>query len=144
MIKSIVSALSEAIFNEFGSDYEIYTENVEQGLQEPCFFISSLSQNSKQFFSERYKKTNLFTIQYFPSTSEKKSECYEVAERLTQIVEWLNVGDDLLRGTNIQTENTNGFLTLTVNYNYFAVSKSKDDVDAMDEFGINANIKRND
>ena len=42
MINSIIEAISIALNAEFGDDYTTYTEEQEQGLKEPCFFISTL------------------------------------------------------------------------------------------------------
>ena len=39
MINSIIEGISIAINTEFEDVYTIYTESVEQGLKEPCFFI---------------------------------------------------------------------------------------------------------
>lgn len=36
MIDKIIDAISTTIYAEFGDDYEIYTESIEQGLKEPC------------------------------------------------------------------------------------------------------------
>lgn len=141
MINSIISGISVSIFEEFGKGYEIYTEKIEQGLNEPCFLISSLSQSSKQFFSSRYKKDNLFSIQYFPSTDEIKAECNDVAERLNNCLEWINVDGDLIRGTNINSQMTDDVLHASVTYNYFAVSKPKDGIDAMSEYSVQNNVK---
>ena len=141
MINSIISGISVSIFEEFGEGYEIYTERVEQGLKEPCFLISSLSQSSKQFFASRYKKDNLFTVQYFPSTDEIKAECNDVAERLNGCLEWININGDLIRGTNINSQITDDVLHTTVSYNFFAVSKSKDNVDVMSDYSVQNNVK---
>ena len=43
MINSIIEGISASLNAEFGDDYTIYTENVEQGLKEPCFFISCIA-----------------------------------------------------------------------------------------------------
>ncbi len=141
MINSIISGISASIFEEFGEGYEIYTERIEQGLNEPCFFISLLSQDSMQFFSSRYKKNNLFSIQYFPSTDETIAECNDVAQRLNNCLEWINANGDLIRGTNINSRMTDDVLHASVAYNYFAVSKSEDGVDAMREYSVQSNVK---
>ena len=41
MINDIIIGISNAIYAEFGSDYEIYVDDVKQGLNEPCFFIKA-------------------------------------------------------------------------------------------------------
>lgn len=43
MADSIIDAVSMALNGEFGDDYEIYGEEIEQGLREPCFFITVIS-----------------------------------------------------------------------------------------------------
>lgn len=40
MVNGIIGGIAAAISNEFGDDYTIYTEEIEQGFNEPCFFIS--------------------------------------------------------------------------------------------------------
>ena len=42
MINDILKGVAEAVKNEFGDEYGIYTNTAEQGLNEPCFFISVL------------------------------------------------------------------------------------------------------
>jgi len=39
MINSIIEAISVALNTEFGDRYDIHRERLEQGLEEPCFFI---------------------------------------------------------------------------------------------------------
>ena len=39
MINEIIEAISVALNEEFGDEYEIYRESVRQDLKEPCFFI---------------------------------------------------------------------------------------------------------
>lgn len=43
MINSIIEGISTSLNAEFGDDYTIYTENVEQGLKEPCFLFPALT-----------------------------------------------------------------------------------------------------
>ena len=39
MINSIIEAISIALNNEFGDEYRVYADNIEQCLQEPCFLF---------------------------------------------------------------------------------------------------------
>ena len=66
MINKIIDGISVAINAEFGYDYEIYTESVEQGLNEPCFSILCLNPTNEQFLGRRYFRNNQFCIHYFP------------------------------------------------------------------------------
>ena len=43
MINKILDAISNALNEEFGDEYEIYSEDIKQDLKEPCFFIICLN-----------------------------------------------------------------------------------------------------
>ena len=120
MINSILEAVSIAINAEFGDDYTIYTESVEQGLNEPCFFLSCVNPASRVFLGKRYFKENKFCIQFFPSDKERaKEECNSAAERLFSCLEYINIDGDLVRGTKMKCETADGILNFFVNYNLF-------------------------
>ena len=40
MINKIIDGICAVINLEFGDEYEIYTESIEQGLEEPCFLLT--------------------------------------------------------------------------------------------------------
>lgn len=119
MINKIIDAISISINAEFGDEYEIYTESIEQGLQEPCFSIFCLNPTNRLFMGKRYFRTNQFCIQYFPSTNDPKAECNSVIERLYSSLELINVKEDLVRGTNMKGEIVDGVLNFFINYNMF-------------------------
>lgn len=137
MINKIISAISNAIYLEFGDEYEIYTENVEQGLEEPCFSIFCINPSIRHFFDKRYKTTNLFNILYFPKNSEPESEINDVRERLYNCLEYISDESDLLRGTDMNTQTIDGVLNFFVNYNFFIRKKIESD----DMEGINSITK---
>ena len=122
MIKDILKGITDAIYSEFGDGYEIYTERVEQGLQEPCFFVILLNPTNRVFLSNRRRLTNLFSIQYFPSTNTPKIECAEVFERLVPVLDCITVGDDLVNGSNMEVV-IDDVMTITVNYDLFTINK---------------------
>ena len=133
MINGIIDGISVAINAEFTDKYEIYTESIEQGLQEPCFAILCLNPTLEQFLGKRYFRTNQFCIHYFPSSSEKRFECNEVMERLFSALEYITVGGDLIRGTEMHCEFTDGVLSFFVNYDMF-VYKDLVGEDSMETF----------
>lgn len=135
MINSIISAISNAIYDTFGDGYEIYKESVEQGLNEPCFLISNVSRKNNQFLSCRYKEANLFTVQYFPSTTNIRQECNDVAERLENCLELIQCDGNLVRGTNINSQIVDDILNFSVNYDYFTI-KASDNADMMEDISI--------
>lgn len=119
MINKIIDGISEAINSEFGDTYNIFTESVEQGLVEPCFSILCLNPTNNLFRGKRYYRENKFCIHYFPSTDEKNIECNSVLERLYNCLERITVDEDLVNGTNMNSEIVDGVLNFFINYNIF-------------------------
>ena len=62
MINSIIEGISISLNAEFGDNYTTYTESVEQGLKEPCFFVFCINPTNRVFLGKRYFKTNQMCI----------------------------------------------------------------------------------
>ena len=130
-VQNIINAIAEALFQEFGSGYEIYTEKVEQGLVEPCFKIRCLNPTKNLFLGRCYKRTNQFSIQYIPSTADANEECASVLERLFECLENVILFGKPVHGTELHGEITDGILTFIVNYDGF-VLKTEEQIDMGD------------
>ena len=52
MITGIAESISNVLYSEYG--YENYIESIEQGLDEPCFFIKILNPCIKKYPGKRY------------------------------------------------------------------------------------------
>lgn len=141
MINSIIRAISIALNAEFGSGYTIYAEDVEQGLKEPCFFISCISHSHKLYLGKRYFRENQFCIQYFPPSGQQGAEeCHETAERLEACLEYLEVSGGLIRGTAMHYEISDGILHFFVNYDCF-VRSAAEQQDAMEGMESRTGVK---
>ena len=120
MINSIIDGICLALNEEFGNEYEIYTESVKQGLKEPCFSILCINPSQMQFLGKRYYKANSFCIHFFPSSADSNFEINSVRERLFSALEYITVDGDLVRGTHFTAEtDESGVLNFIVNYNFF-------------------------
>lgn len=120
MINSITESISIALNAEFGDTYTNYTEEIKQGLKEPCFFISCINPAHNLFLGKRYFRENQFCIQYFPADKQNpKAECHAVAERMEFCLEWITVTGDLMRGSKMKYEIADGILNFFVNYDLF-------------------------
>lgn len=140
MINKIIDGISVAIDSEFGDPYEIYTESVEQGLTEPCFSILCLNPTINQVLGKRYFRTHQFCIHYFPSSDEKRSECYSVAERLINALEIIDVDECKCRGTNMHYEVVDDVLSFFINYDSF-VYKEETPSPNMETVSHNTDLK---
>ena len=126
MIQSIIEAISISLDAEFGEGYSIYREEKLQGLKEPCFFILCIHPTHTLFLKQKYARTNLFCIHYFPEHLErKKEECDAVAERLFSCMEHLNVEGHLITGTKMNYEIVDDVLHFFVNYDFFVCKKTE-------------------
>lgn len=127
MINSIIEAISVALNGEFGDSYKTYTQDVKQGLKEPCFFVSCINPTHRLFRGKRYFKENQFCIQYFPQDKRQANEeCNAVADRLFFCLEYVTVTGDLVRGTKMRSEIVDGVLNFFVNYDLFVYKRTEE------------------
>lgn len=140
MINSIIESIGVSLNAEFGDEYIIYTESIEQGLSEPCFFLFCINPTSRVFLKNRYFREKQFCIQYFPDDKDRaKEECNAVAERLFLCLEYITVTGDLVRGTKMKYEIIDGVLNFFVNYDLFVYKVVTPDV--MEEISENVTMK---
>lgn len=128
-VNSIIEAVGAALNKEFGGNYTIYAEEIKQGFETPCFFISCINPSEKpllgnsnsHFLANRYYRENRFCIQYFPvDENNGRAESYNIAERLLSCLEEVTADGDLMRGADMSFEYTDGILSFFVSYNFFA------------------------
>lgn len=120
MINDVMYGISNAIYAEFGDGYKIYTESIEQGLEEPCFLITCIKPKGSQYLGRRYLREHLFMIQYFSAGDEPRTECMDVQDRLYDALEFITVSGSLRNGTDMEGEVIDGVLNFQVNYKFFA------------------------
>lgn len=143
-IEKIIDGISLALNAEFGDEFNIYTEYVKQGLNEPCFTIVLVKPSINQFLGKRYYRTHLFCVNYFPkSTNEAKLECFNVEERLMNCLEYITVDGDSVRGKNMFGEMSDGVLAFMVEYNMF-VNKEQVTEPAMETLQQSTDIRKGD
>lgn len=140
MINKIIDGISVAINSEFGDHCEIHTESIEQGLIEPCFSILCLNPTINQVLGKRYFRRNQFCVHYFPSSDEKRSECFTVLERLMDALEIITVDGDQCRGTDMHGEVVDNVLSFFVNYDMY-VYKETTAEPMMEDVSYNTNMK---
>lgn len=140
MINSIIDGISIKLNQIFGDEYEIYSEDVKQGLNEPCFFIAFLNTSKTQWIGPRFLKENSFDIHYFPKGPDANGEMLDVAELLEVGLEYIVVDGSFVRGTKMNSEIVDGVLHFFVNYNMSMV-KVEDPLDQMDGLSIDGTIR---
>lgn len=140
MINQIVDGICTTLNKMFGDTYTIYTESVEQALKTPCFFVSCINPAKSQFLGQRYYNANQFCIQFISDSDEPKTDCNDIAYRLFEYLEYIQINDNLIRGTKMHAEIVNGVLNFFVNYNMFTY-RTEDDSEPMNDIDINSDVK---
>lgn len=142
MIQSIIEGISSAIYEEFGSEFTIYSEEVKQGLKEPCFIISCVRTGHIPEMRRGYTQNNLFWVQYIPKENgREKAECCAAAERLERCLKYITVGGDLVRGVDIHHETNDGVLTFSVTYKVRVVEQYEQSATKMEALQKSVNLK---
>ena len=118
MVNMFQNAITEALDAEFG--YEVYPEDVPQGLVPPCFIVTVISAHRTRENHNLYRHSVLFAVQYFPADEENyRNEIHEVISRLNDCLEIINVewSEGNIRHTlteNTETAITEGVLSYVV------------------------------
>lgn len=131
MINSIISGISNALFEVFG--YENYKNKIPQDLNPPCFYISCMDPAVKKYIGTRYLRKNHFAIQFFPGTDDPMGQCYEVGEKMFYCLEVIKVEDFSLRGMQMRFEIVDNVLHFFVDYDAFVrkVVRKQDAMETM-------------
>lgn len=141
MVNDLIQSISSSLNAEFGDSYGIYREEHTQDQRAPCFVIRCLSSAERHFFWKRYFRENRFCVAYFPETEGKgREECDFVAERLFSCLEYMETGEDPVRGSNMNYEVKDGILNFFVNYDMF-VYKMLESVPAMEGVSTETSVK---
>ena len=120
----MIDAIIEKIHSEFGNNYRIYTENVEQGLKTPCFSIFPLSASGNRFLENRYSNNYQFMVQFFPNTKNAYAECLAMLKKLLMLL--VDVGK--YHATTLNGEVVDSVLHFEVVYNEFLLDLPDDEV----------------
>ncbi|WP_455715437.1 phage tail terminator family protein [Anaerosporobacter sp.] len=127
MINKIIIGMSQALNQEFGDDFNIYAESIEQNLDTPCFLITNIVHTHDAKLSNRYQNNNSFMVQYFPkSDTDSLNEINNVVSRLEDSLEWITVDGSKVRGTNMESNTSDNVLNFQIDYNVRTVRKSED------------------
>lgn len=137
MIQDIITGIAQKLDEKYG--YPVHTERIEQGLSGPCFYIKLISSSGQQLIGPRYTRRLPFDVHFFPGETDKNSQIYTVSEDLYDVLEYVGMGDDLVKATGMNHEVVDEVLHFMVNYNLILI-KPSELIDAMDGMNINTQI----
>lgn len=141
MLNAVLGAVTNNLDSLF-PDATIYTDVVEQGLLEPCFFVSFLEPSEKQIIGQRYFRRFNMSIQYLPGNVEQIGrELNRVANILLDGMEWITLTNgDTLKGSNKSCHCEDGVLTFLVDYSMFVI-RQKEPGESMEGINIGTELK---
>lgn len=141
MINDIVIGIAQALNGAFGDDYEIYSQEVEQGLKEPCFLILLVDSSNERIIGSRFKRKQPFNILYFSKDDETTNDMYSVGERMNDALEFISFRDGKLMGTEMSFKVIDGVLNFLVDYNFTTIKQINNDY--MKELTVKGRVKVN-
>lgn len=141
MYNEIMDAITKQLSVLFPSEagYTIYTDAVEQGFSEPCFFVQFLEPSEKPMIGRRFYRSNAIAVQYFPGEKEKPSrELNRVLDILMDQMHMIELKSGRkINGTARNSRIDNGTLIFFVQYNVFDIRETENPEESMEGIAIN-------
>ena len=125
-IQSVIIGISKALFDRFGDQYKIHTNQILQNLDTPCFHIKCVNPEHSRDLGKRFKRSSIFAVQYFPKNEGNADELNNAAEGLFECLQDIIAEGHVLHGQNIHCETTDNVLTCLTTYDYFLLKESDD------------------
>lgn len=142
MITDIMHGIAAKLHQDYGDGYTIYIENVPQGFKEPCFSIQHIQSDTAAKLPNRHLRRNAFDVHFFPKPgTDEKAQMYRMAECLFLSLEYINVLDNLVRGSKMRYEIVDGVLHFFINYDLYVKVIAGDDGDTMENLTSKTNVE---
>ncbi|MGL4791511.1 MAG: phage tail terminator family protein [Anaerotignaceae bacterium] len=98
MVNKVTLAIGKMLRQVYNQqDYKIYTQEVLQGVAQPCFFIVLKNTKIVRGFGRRYRHYLFYEIFYIMPDEKDISKYNEVGEKLSLILEYINFEDRVIR-----------------------------------------------
>lgn len=137
MVNSILNAVTKQLGTTFGDPYHYYVENVEQDLIKPCFTVDTLIPIQRSKSPVLYDRTMPLVIHYFNSNDlTLKYDCYTIAEKIVECLEYLPFKNTILRGESISWQITENVLQVFITYK-FTTRLEVEEGDTLEELSTN-------
>lgn len=134
MIQDIISGIAKKLDAEY--DRPVYDDHTKQDLKGPCFYIKQIVSNEDQLIGSRYLRRYSLDVHYFPeSENAPNAEIHGVQEALYELLEYVSMGTDLVRGKGMRHEIQAGVMHFFVSYD-LTIIKQKPADDPMETLHI--------
>ena len=115
MVTELLDCISAALYDKFGPGIEIYTNVVEMGSAENCFFLQVLEPALTRYPNRRWRLEVPLDVHYFQGDGTDTTALYGIGERALPLLEQLpNPGGLPFRGTGLRFQVDEGERALHV------------------------------
>lgn len=122
MVNSLLNAVTTQLGTTFGTGYRYYVEDVQQKLTKPCFTIDVISPTQRSRSPKLYDRTMPLVVHYFSDSKQSlKNNCYDMAERVLECLEYIPYENTVLRGENISWQIVDEVLQIFITYRFKTV-----------------------
>ena len=140
MVNEILDAVTTQLGKTFGSPYHYYVEDVQQNLNLPAFTVDMLIPMERSKSPVLYDRTMPLVVHYYSDKkSSLKKDCYDIAERVLECLEYIPFKNSILRGEDLSWQMVDDVLQIFVTYKFTTIM-SKATEENME--GIRENIVR--
>jgi len=115
MEEKIRYGITKALFKEFGEEYSIYTESIEQGVNKPCFFVLHNETKTKKLIMGKYIISYGFEIDGLFS-DKINGGINSISGRLIQAIKMIECEDGNINAEDIDFEIKDGTLKCYARY----------------------------
>ncbi len=125
MINKIINAIADGINDSF-KNIKIYTEEVKQGFERPCFSIICTDIDSGIYLGKRHRMKANIEIHYY---NDKKRENYNnVMLEVFNVIEKLNVDNFPIRAIKMTVKKSDTYCIFNASYDFFYYIEEKADI----------------
>ena len=128
MIKAIRDGMKDALNAKFGDTYNVYYDDIEQGFENPCFFVSLVDWYSDPLIMGREKVHTQYNVTFYPQNEDEPTdECYEMIPKLRECLRMITLENgDIHRGIDMDAKVVDGMVQFYVTYNFETIEKESD------------------
>ena len=132
MVTSVVNAVTKQLGTTFGTTYRYYVEDIEQGVEKPCFHVAPRITLQRSKSPVLYDRTVPIVVHYFSGSSNNlRNDCYSLGEQVVECLEYLPLNGMTLRGEDISWQMVDDVLQVFITYR-FTTTRETEKLDSME------------
>ena len=136
MVNDLLTAVTTQLGTTFGTTYHYYVDDVKQDLKKPCFTVGMIQPIQRSRSPILYDRTMPLVVHYFTDNlDELQTDCYEMAEKTVECLEYLPFNGKIIRAENISWHIVEGVLQIFMTYKFktMKVVDSAPDMEILEE-----------